>query len=180
MEEQRYRRGDVLAASGKELILKFATSVLIHGIFLNFFTLWSKSLYFVFCFFTAALPGLRSESCILGNASNCPGSLDQVSCLGGLFAVLFCFLRAGTGGTFITLTCASSLPGWFYGKLATFRVVVTGPSGGAGRRQTIVRGDRAARRRAERRCCFWWCRRWWRWWGIHASRRGFVLSRPQS
>lgn len=67
---------------------KFSPSAVLSWISHNFFFLNST---FLNCcvLFTAALPGLRSESCILGNANNCPGSLDQVSCLGGVFAAFF-------------------------------------------------------------------------------------------
>lgn len=83
--------------------------------------------------------------------------------------------------TFLTLTCASSPPGRFYGKLATFQ-------GGCDR---AVRGSEATPDNSEGRIvqpgggrsgvagggggggcvCVG---------GIHASRRGFVLSRAES
>lgn len=38
MEKQRFRRGDVLVASGKELILKFTPCAVLPGNFHNFFS----------------------------------------------------------------------------------------------------------------------------------------------
>lgn len=132
VERQRYRRGDVLAASGEELILKFSPCAVLPGISQN-------------CFLNSTLLSCFGVGFFYGGVARFtvrvvyPWQREQLPWKFGSSVVprwsvrCFFFLRAGTGGHFSH--CDPARPRLlvgFYRKFATLWAVVTGAVRGSG------------------------------------------------
>lgn len=110
MERQRYRRGDVLAASGEELIFKFSPCAVLPGIYQNSFLNSTLLNCFVFCFFLflrrrcpvygPSRVSLATRTTALEVWIKCRASVECSL----LFFLSFFFYALELGATFLTLT----------------------------------------------------------------------------
>lgn len=163
VEKLRCRRKSVLAASTNYLSLNFTYCVGLSVIFLELFfkTLRSKLFFYgSVARFTVRVvyPWQREQLPWKFGSSVVPRWTSQR------------FNAQKLEATFLTLTCASSSPGRFCEKLATFSLVVTGPPRGSRATPDNSEGSEEAGGAALLVVVVW----------IHASRRGFVLSRAEN